>query len=84
MAEAPVKKKKSLPSKQIRMTGKQYNILGDLSQILGVSRVEILSNAIGIIKLLVDNKATSIKVVCKDGNEKELLLTLLSGDVDEN
>jgi len=81
---APVKKKKSLPSKQIRVTAKQYSILSDLSNTLGVSRVEILSNAISLAKVLVDSKATAVKAICKDGKEKELLLTLLVGMADES
>jgi len=71
-------------SKQMRVSDAQYKILGQLSEILGVSRVEILSNAISLAKLLVDSKATTVKVVCKDGEEKELLLTLLVGFIDEN
>lgn len=81
---APIKKKKKLPSKQIRVTIKQYDILGSLSEELGVSRVEILSNAIGMIKSLIDNNVVLIKAICKDGSEKELLLTLLSGVSDED
>lgn len=84
MAGTPTKKKKSLPSKQIRVTAKQYGILSDLSDILGVSRVEILSNAIGLAKILVDSKATAVKAICKNGEEKELLLTLLVGQSDED
>lgn len=81
---APIKKKNKLPSKQIRVTAKQYETLGNISNTVGISKVEILSSAIGIIKLLMDNKAVSIKAVCKDGSEKELLLTLLVGLVDED
>ncbi len=67
-------------SKQMRVSEIQYNIIGKLSKKLGVSRVEILSNAIGMIKRLYDIKATSIKIRCGDGTEKELLLTLDFGE----
>lgn len=70
-------------SKQMRVSDAQHKILGQLSKALGVSRVEILSNAISMAKLLVDNKAVAVKVVCKNGEEKELLLTLLVGLADE-
>lgn len=71
-------------SKQMRVSDAQYNILSKLSEELGVTRVEILSNSIGLIKMLVDNNATAVKVVCGDGAEKELLVTLLMGLVDAN
>lgn len=63
----------------MRVSEAQYKILGELSEKLGVSRVEILSNVIGLAKLLVDNNATTVKVLCANGEEKELLLTLLLG-----
>lgn len=69
-------------SKQMRISDAQYNILSKLSEELGISRVEILSNAISLAKLLVDSKATAVKIVCRDGVEKELLLSLLVGFVD--
>ena len=69
-------------SKQMRVSDAQYKILSKLSEDLGISRVEILSNSIGLINKLVENNATSVKVVCGDGTEKELLITLLMGFVD--
>jgi len=71
-------------SKQMRVSDAQYKMLSQLSETLGVSRVEILSNAISLAKLLVDSKAVAVKIVCRDGEEKELLLTLLAGFADEN
>jgi len=69
-------------SKQMRVSDAQYSILSQLSDELGVSRVEILSNAIGLIKRLSDTNVTAIKIVCEDGEEKELLLTLNLRHVD--
>ena len=71
-------------SKQMRVSEAQYKMLGQLSDELGVSRVEILSSVIGLAKVLVDNRATAVKVVCGDGTEKELLLTLLVRHTDES
>ena len=64
-------------SKQMRVSDAQYKILSQLSETLGVSRVEILGNVIGLAKMLVDNKAKMVKITCEDGKERELLLTLL-------
>ena len=64
-------------SKQMRISEAQYKMLGQLSEELGVSRVEILGNAIGLIKKLVDNNATTVKIICADGTEKELLIHYL-------
>ncbi len=64
-------------SKQMRVSEAQYKTLSQLSDELGVSRVEILSNAIGLIKKLIDSNATTVKIVCIDGTEKELLITIL-------
>ena len=71
-------------SKQMRVSEAQYKILGQLSDTLGVSRVEILSSVIGLAKALIDNKATGIKIVCADGKERELLLTLLVRHTNED
>jgi len=68
----------------MRVSEAQYKVLGQLSKELGVSRVEILSNVIGLAKLLVDSNAIAVKVVCADETEKELLLTLLVGRSDES
>ena len=61
----------------MRVSDAQYKTLSQLSDELGVSRVEILSNAIGLIKKLIDSNATTVKIVCTDGTEKELLITIL-------
>lgn len=71
-------------SKQVRVSEAQYNTLSKLSEDIGVSRVEILRNSISLIKILVDNNATAVKVKCGDGTEKELLITLLMGFADAN
>lgn len=68
-------------SKQIRVSDSHYKALGDMSKELKITRVEILANAIGLIKKMVDNNATSVKMICGD-EEKELLITLLMGFVD--
>ena len=68
----------------MRVSEAQYKMLGQLSDELWVSRVEILSSVIGLAKVLVDNRATAVKVVCGDGTEKELLLTLLVRHTDES
>ena len=71
-------------SKQMRVSEAQYKMLGQLSDELGVSRVEILSSVIGLAKVLIDSRATAVEVVCGDGTEKELLLTLLVRHTDES
>ena len=68
-------------SKQIRVSAAHYKVLSEMSKELKITRVEILGNAIGLIKKLVDNNATSVKMVCGD-QEKEILITLLMGFVD--
>ncbi|KKM67117.1 hypothetical protein LCGC14_1474350 [marine sediment metagenome] len=68
-------------SKQIRVSDAHYKVLSEMSKELKITRVEILGNAIGLIKKLVDNNATSVKMVCGD-QEKEILITLLMGFVD--
>ena len=64
-------------SKQMRVSEAQYKILSQLSDELGVSRIEILGNAIGLVKKLVDNNATTVKIVCADGTEKEFIIHYL-------
>ena len=68
----------------MRVTDAQYKILSNMSSDLGITRVEILSNVIALAKLLVDNKAKTVKIISKDGTEKEILLTLLMGNGDED
>lgn len=70
-------------SKQIRVSDGHYKALGDMSKELKITRVEILGHAIGLIRKLVDNNATGVKMICGE-EEKELLITLLMGIVDEN
>lgn len=72
-----------MKNKQMRISDVHYKVLGQLSNDLGISRAELLGNAIGLIKKLMDNNATSVKIIC-NGEEKELLLTLLMGHVDAN
>lgn len=66
-------------SKQMRVAKLQYELLGKLAKALGTSRVEVLNNTIALAKFLVDNKATTVKAVCADGSEKEVVLAMLLG-----
>lgn len=70
---------KQTDSKQMRVSKTQYDVLGHLSDELGISRVEVLNNAVALTKFLVDSKAKAVKAVCPDGSEKELFLTILLG-----
>lgn len=65
-------------SKQMRISKVQYEILGELSKELNVSRIEVLSNMVLLAKFLVDNNATTVKIVCGDV-EKEITLSMLLG-----
>lgn len=67
-------------SKQMRVSKTQYETLGSLSKALGMSRVEVLNNAVALTKFLVDSKAVAVKAVQSDGHERELFLTLLLGN----
>jgi len=67
-------------SKQMRVSKTQYETLGSLSKALGMSRVEVLNNAVALTKFLVDSKAVAVKAVQSDGQERELFLTLLLGN----
>ena len=56
-----------------------------LSKELKVSRVEVLNNAVNLVKFVVENKAKSVKVIGQDGKEKEIYLSMLvSMNWDEN
>jgi len=61
----------------MRVAEPQYELLGKLSKELQVSRVEMLNNIITLAEFLVENKAVSVKAVLKDGEEKEVLLSML-------
>jgi hypothetical protein len=74
--------KRQTDSKQMRVSNMQYEVLGQLSGELGISRVELLNNAVALVKFLVDNKAKSVKAICKDDEEKEVFLTMLLGNND--
>lgn len=65
--------------KQMRVSKVQYEALGKMAKHLGVSRVQILNNAVALTKFVVDNKATAVKVVCSDEEEKEIFLSILLG-----
>ena len=64
-------------SKQMRISKSQYELLGQLTKKLNVSRIEILSNVIALAQFLVESNAVSVKSVTKDGKEKEVLLPML-------
>ena len=65
-------------SKQMRISNTHYDILCKMAKDLGVSRSEVINNAISMMKFLLENKAKSVKAVCSDG-EKELFLSILLG-----
>lgn len=72
-------------SKQMRVSKSQYELLGQLADQLEVSRIEMLSNAVALTQFLVDNRAVSVKAINKNGEEKEIFLTmLLRNAVDES
>ena len=64
----------------MRVSASQYDLVNNLAGQLGVSRAEVMSNALVLIKFLIDNNATAVKASCKDGVEKELMMTLLVGN----
>lgn len=64
----------------MRVSDAQYEVLGDLAKQVGMKRVELLNNAIALVKFLVDQDAETVKAKCKDGSEKELFLTLFFGN----
>lgn len=80
VVEVKIQMGKQADSKQMRVSKAQYEMLGNLADILGVSRIEILNNAVALTKFLVDNKAASVKAVCSDGSERELFLSILVGN----
>ena len=63
--------------KQMRVSQEQYDTLKALSETLGKGRPEILSNAIGLIGKIAQYDVESIKIVCKDGTEKEIFLSIV-------
>jgi len=65
--------------KQMRVSKTQHDVLASLSDRLGISRAEVLNNAVALTKFLIDNKAVAVKAICKDGSEKELFLSILLG-----
>jgi hypothetical protein len=74
---------KQTESKQMRVSKAQYELLGKLAGKLGISRVETLNNAIALTQFLVENKAKSVKAILGSGEEKEVFLTMLLGNLSE-
>ena len=70
-------------SKQMRVSEVQYEMLGKISKELKVSRIEVLNNAVNLVKFIIENKARSVKIVGSDGEEKEMYLSMLVGMNDE-
>ena len=66
-------------SKQIRVSDNHYDLLEDLSDKLGMSRAELLSQAIGLVKMIAEEKPKAVKFIDVDGNEREILIALLVG-----
>lgn len=73
-----------MKTKQMRISDAHHKMLGRLSTNLGVTRAEILGSVITLAQMLIDNKVTVVKVVCADGEEREILLPLLIGNIDES
>jgi len=73
---------KQTESKQMRVSKSQYELLGKLAGKLGISRVETLNNAIALTQFLVENKAKSVKAITASGEEKEVFLTMLLGNIE--
>ena len=67
-------------SRQMRVSASHYDLVNNLADELGVSRSEIIANAVVLIKFLVDSNATSVRAICKDGTNRELMMTLLVGN----
>jgi hypothetical protein len=70
-------------SKQMRVSEVQYEMLGKISKELKVSRIEVLNNAVNLVKFIIENKARSVKIVGSDGQEREMYLSMLVGMNDE-
>lgn len=64
----------------MRVSASQYDLVNSLAGQLGVTRAEVMSNALVLIKFLIDNNATAVKASCKEGSDKELMLPLLVGN----
>ncbi len=67
-------------NKQMRMPPTHYELIDQLAAQLGISRSEVLSNAIALIKFLVDNEAISVQALRKDGTTKEIMMAMLIGN----
>jgi len=61
-------------SKQMRLSDKHFEEIGELTDKLRLKRSEIIGLAIGILKSLSGHKAKSIKLLREDGTEVELIL----------
>lgn len=60
-------------SKQMRVSDNQFSEIGRLADDLGIKRSELLNLAIGLVRTIRGQKATSVKIVNKD-KEVEVLL----------
>jgi hypothetical protein len=66
--------------KQIRVSEAQYKSLVKMADELEINRTEMLNNMLGIIQKIIDHRAVSIKIINKDGAERELFLSFLGSD----
>lgn len=64
-------------SKQIRVSDAHYKDLTDMSSKIDIKREDILNNAIGLLKKLVNENTHSLILVTEDGREIELFLSFL-------
>lgn len=75
---------KQTESKQMRVSKTQYELLERLADKLSLSRIEMLNNAIALVQFLVESKAVSVKAVTGSGEEREVFLTMLLGNLESD
>lgn len=62
-------------SKQMRVSDTQFEEIGKLAVDLGVKRTEILNLAVGILKVMRNQRAIGIKIIT-DEKEVEMVLPM--------
>lgn len=66
-----------MSAKQMRVPDAQYKTLVQLEEILGTSRADILTNIIRLVKTMVDKDVVRVKMISKNGEETEIIWTMV-------
>jgi hypothetical protein len=70
-------------NKQVRVSDRQYRELMKIAETFDINKSEVLNNAIGLLKRIVDERAKDVIILTKNGEEKEIFLAFMSGWLDE-